>query len=242
MMSETLSGNRCGHVASAPRSFSAPEGHRPRPKILIMLDRAVMDYYDHPEKTLPSLNAVNHSERRQRSERRESCLLLLRAVIHYTDLSTLKVGVPKSDGSIGSLTLERLSNLTRLGLRRTTRAMRDLRLSGILKVETRCRKTPEGDFRGEAAIKSLSPHVFAIFGLDRWLRHEQRRASERKSRRTLKSNRKSRAQFRLVADTLLNLTTGTADSLPPTTDRAQRANHAFSDIRKSLGIRSSTHF
>lgn len=93
-MTRPSSGNRCGHVATSRRLFDLPVGHRPRPKILIVLGRAVEDYYDHPEKTLPSLNAANHSDRKQRSERREACLLLLRAVIHYTDIASLEVGVP----------------------------------------------------------------------------------------------------------------------------------------------------
>jgi len=236
----SVKGNRCGHQPSAPRIFEAPISHRARPKILITLGAVVMDYYNQPEKTLPSLNAANHSERRQRSERRESCLLLLRAVIHYTDLVTLKVGVPKSDGSIGGLTLQRLSCITGMGLRRTTRAMRDLKLAGILKVATRCRKTVEGEFRGEAAIKSLSPHVFAIFGLDRWLGHEQRRASERKDQRVRKRNRRARAQFRLVADSLLKMAVhpSAADS-GKSSDRTQRAHHEFTKIRETLGISSS---
>lgn len=229
-----MTGNRCGHNPGLPRTFEVPAGHRSRPKLLIVLGDAVMDYYAHPEKTLPSLNAANHSDRRQRSERREACLLLLRAVIHYTDLISLEVGVPRADGSIGSLTLERLSTLTQLGARRTARAMKDLKTAGILNVKARCRRTADGNFRGEAAIKSLSPHVFAIFGLDRWLGHEQRRAAERKQRSRQKSDRKSRAQFRLVADALLNLAGRATPKV--SLERTQRANLEFEKIRKSLGI------
>lgn len=234
------SGNRCGHVVTQPRIFATPDHHRPRPKLLIALGDAVMDYYDHPEKTLPSLNAANHSDRKQRSERREACLLLLRAIIHYTDLVSLEVGVPTADGSIGSLTLARLANVTQMGLRRAGRAMHDLKVAGLLTVKLRCRKNPEGEFRGDAAIKSLSSHVFAIFGLDRWLGHEQRRASERKDQRVRKRNGKASAQFRLVADALLKM------AGPPSPegsrepfDRTPRAHHEFTKIRETLGISSS---
>ena len=200
-----------------------------------------MAYYNQPEKILPSLNAANQSDRRQRSERREACLLLLRAVIHYTDLATLKVGVPRSDGSIGGLTLSRLSALTQLGTRRTSRAMRDLKRAGILTVKTICHRKSEQGYVGEAAIKSLSPHIFALFGLDRWLRHEQRRAEERKSRRRHKSERKALAQQRLAVDAWLKGTdTPSSPRISPRREatRADSAGHHLKAIRTLLGMRS----
>ena len=198
-----------------------------------------MDYYDHPEQTLPSLNAANQSDRQQRSERREACLILLCAVIHYTDLATLKVGIPKPDGSLGGLTLARLSDLTQLGIRRTQRAMSDLKRAGIIAVKTLCQGNAEQGFRGIPAIKSLSPHLFAIFGLDRWLLHEQRRASDRNAQRAHKQTRKVRAQCRLVADRLTHRTRQPSQhTVKSPHGPSATASHHLKTLRELLGLRS----
>ena len=237
-MSQTLHGNRCGHDPHTPRGFKPPETHRPRPKLLIMLGRAIQDYYDHPEKVLPSLNAANQSERKQRSERREACLLLLGVAIHYTDLVSLKVGVPKNDGSIGGLTIARLAALTQLGMRRTERAMHDLKKAGILRVAKVCHKKSDQEYRGEAAIKSLCPHLFAVFGLDRWLGHERRRAEERKENRNRKHARKACAQIRLVTDSYLARERPSKAPSQTVTERAMNAHMHLRSLRETLGFPS----
>ena len=82
-----------------PALVRTPPQHAARPKILLQLQERVRTYFDDP-KVLPSLNAANGSPRQQRSERREACLDLLGALVHYLDLATLRVGIPQADGSI----------------------------------------------------------------------------------------------------------------------------------------------
>ncbi|MEI2745988.1 MAG: hypothetical protein V9G22_11345, partial [Ottowia sp.] len=126
-------GNRCGHDPCCPRWFEPPAHHAPHPKILVKLQAAVRAYFADPA-VLPSLNAANGSARRQRSERREACLALLGALVHYLDLVTLRVGIPQADGSFQGLTLEFLAERAGLGLRRAERACRDLRKAGLVEV------------------------------------------------------------------------------------------------------------
>jgi hypothetical protein len=174
-------GNRCGHDPACPRWFEPPSHHAPHPKILVKLQAAVRAYFADPA-VLPSLNAANGSARQQRSERREACLALLGALVHYLDLVTLRVGVPQADGSFRGLTLEFLAERAGLGLRRAERACRDLRKAGLVEVYPIARKTDGDRYRGLPAIRRLPVSLFQVFGLSRWLQRERDKAASRRRR------------------------------------------------------------
>lgn len=195
-------GNRCGHVPSAPRHFSPPSKHAALPKILQRVIKAVCAYYDAPHKTLPTLNAANESKRRQRSERREACCAILGALLHYTDLVTLRVGIPQPDGAMAGLTMPVLAGLAGLCERRAERAIRDLKKAGIITVHPICEKIEEGVYKGYAAIRTVTAKLFDALGLGRWLAHERRKAKERWDKKTEKARRKALANV-LMAGTSL---------------------------------------
>jgi len=174
-------GNRCGHDPAHPRWFEPPAHHAAHPKILIKLQEAVRAYFADPA-VLPSLNAANGSARQQRSERREGCLALLGALVHYLDLVTLRVGIPQADGSFKGLTLEFLAERAGLGLRRTERACRDLRRAGLVEVYPIAQQTEAGRYRGQPAIRRLPVSLFKVFGLGKWLQHERDKAAHRRRR------------------------------------------------------------
>jgi len=87
-------------------------------------------YYDNPRQIIPSLDLANGSERQQRSERREACLLLLMALLKYTDLASLRVGIPTQDGFL-SLTVDYIGKQTGMTLKRVERALADLKAAGL---------------------------------------------------------------------------------------------------------------
>ncbi len=174
-------GNRCGHDPACPRWFEPPAHHAPHPRIITKLEEAVRAYFADPA-VLPSLNAANGSARQQRSERREACLALLGALVHYLDLVTLRVGVPQADGSFQGLTLEFLAEKAGLGLRRAERACRDLRRAGLVEVYPIARKTEDGGHKGLPAIRRLPVSLFKVFGLSRWLQRERDKAASRRRR------------------------------------------------------------
>ncbi|MDG4597524.1 MAG: replication protein RepA [Candidatus Contendobacter sp.] len=176
-----VSGNRCGHDPACPRWFEPPPHHAPHPKILVKLQEAVRAYFADPA-VLPSLNAANGSARQQRSERREACLSLLGALIHYLDLVTLRVGIPQADGTFKGLTLEFLAERAGLGLRRAERACRDLRRAGLVEIYPIAQKTEDDRYKGLPAIRRLPVSLFKVFGLSRWLQHERDKASRRQRR------------------------------------------------------------
>jgi hypothetical protein len=191
-------GNRCGHDPHSPRWFEPPASHRERPGILRKLMEKARAYYDDPAGTLPSLNLANRSERQQRSERRESCLAVLFVLIHYLDLVTLRVGVPQGHDRFGGLTMERVAALAGIGLRRAERAIADLVAAGLIGVHPIAIETAPGQFVGRAAIRAVSPALFAVFGLGRWLRHEREKASARRRKQARKAEAQTQAKIALA--------------------------------------------
>jgi len=177
----TGAGNRCGHDPAAPRWFAPPPQHAARPKILLQLQERVRAYFDDPT-VLPSLNAANGSPRQQRSERREACLDLLGALVHYLDLATLRVGIPQADGSTQGLSLAFLAEKAGLGRRRAERACHDLRKAGLVTVYPRAQKTEDDRYRSRPAIRGVPEALFQVFGLSKWLQHERDKAVKRRRR------------------------------------------------------------
>jgi hypothetical protein len=190
-------GNKCGHRPDSPRYFVPPEKHAQRPQILKRVIDAIRKYYAKPD-TLPALNAVNESDRQQRSERREACVAILGCILHYTDLVTLRVGIPQTDGSMAGLTMPYLAELSGLGERRAERAIADLKAAGIITVHPICQKIEEAVYKGIAAIRTVSKELFAALGLGAWLRREREKAADRRRKKDAKRQAKQAANVQMV--------------------------------------------
>ncbi|MBS8270873.1 replication protein RepA [Halomonas litopenaei] len=174
-------GNFCGHRPENPRiALTEPvkQGKGGLPGVITEAMKRCVDYYNSPWK-IPSLNLANGSTRQQRSERREACLSTLWAILKYTDLVTLKVGVPTPEGGFLNLTVKYLARWTGLKQRRVERALADLQAAGIVSVHPRCEKRSDGSYKGHAAIKAVNKLFFAIFGLQFRLGFERKRAAKR---------------------------------------------------------------
>ena len=192
-----MNGNNCGHIPDKPRWFAPPEKHANRPGILRRIIQCIRDYYTKPGVILPGLNSVNESDRQQRSERREACVAILGCILHYTDLVTLRVGIPQPDGSMAGLTMPFLAELSGLGERRAERAIHDLKAAGIITVHSICQQLEDATYKGFAAIRTVTKHLFTVLGLSAWLEHERRKAQERKDKRTEKKRRKCLANVQM---------------------------------------------
>jgi len=198
-------GNYCGHQPEDPRiGLTEPvrQGKGGIPGVLTKLMERLVRYYYHPW-VIPSLNLANGSNRQQRSERREACLSTLWAILKYTDLVTLKVGVPTADGSFMSLTVRYLAKQTGLPQRRVERALGDLKTAGIVGVHPRCEMRPDGSYKGHAAIKTVSKLLFAAFGLGVRLGFERKRAAKRLQK---KQRQQQKAPANKTASARRNLT------------------------------------
>jgi hypothetical protein len=195
-LKKASSGNKCGHQPDAPRFFAPPEKHALRPSVLRTSIAKLCGYFSNP-KLFPLLNAANGSDRQQRSERREACVLLMSCILHYMDMVTYRVAIPGENGGMG-LTMPYLANLTGLGERRAERAIHDLKKAGIITVHPICKKLENATYKGLAAIRAVSKHFFAALGLLDWLKHEQRKATERKIQREEKKRRKELAHIQMA--------------------------------------------
>lgn len=169
------SGNRCGHNPSNPNFLVKPHAQR-MPKILARSIEMVELYYSRL-KELPQLDTLN-SHRKKRSERREALIQTLKALLKYTDLVTMTVGIPTKDGRIG-LTLPQLRKETSISWPRFKRAIADLRAAGFLSISQPRMTNAAGQVRGLVGIKAISARLFAALKIDFWLRRERERASKR---------------------------------------------------------------
>jgi hypothetical protein len=211
------SGNNCGHRPETPRHFVPPENHENRPLILRKIIIDIQKYYQDPG-TLPLLNAANESDRQQRSERREGCMAILGCILHYTDLVTLRVGIPQADGSMTGLTMDYLAEKSELSERRAERAIHDLKAAGIITVHPICKKISNAVYEGKAAIRTVSTHLFTALGRLGWLKQEQQKAIDRRKKKNKKQDQKKAAHIQMGLNALKNKSKATS----PAADTVQR--------------------
>jgi len=138
---------------------------------------------------IPSLDLANGSIRQQRSERREACVILLKALLKHTDVASLRVGIPTEDGFL-NLTVNYIANQTGMTLKRVERALKDLKAAGLITVSQPRELKPDGTWRGLAAVKAVSKNLFGAFGLQVMLEKERKKASKRLKEKTPKSPEK----------------------------------------------------
>lgn len=173
-------GNFCGHDPECPvlvPIIPAKTGMGGIPAIITDLSEKVGQYYYWPQRHLPLLNLSNGSDRKQRSERRESCIVVLRTLLKYLDLASMRVGVPTPNGFL-NLTSSMVARHAGLSLRRTERALRDLKAAGLIAI-SQPREKKGDSWRGLAAIKRVSIALFSAFNCDAKLAQERKRASAR---------------------------------------------------------------
>lgn len=184
-----LGGNYCGHDRHAPQFRLVDPiqlGKGGIPGILPELIKRLSKYYESPM-LLPSLNHANGSTRQQRSCRREACINMLAIILKHTNLTTLRVGIPTTNGFF-NISLKWLAGKTHLSYSRAERAYKDLRLSGIITTNQFRKKTEDGKWVASNAVKSVSVNLFNAFGLGARLKKERSNASKRESRAVAKES------------------------------------------------------
>jgi hypothetical protein len=160
-------------------------------------------YLRDPSRHLPTLNAANGSARQQRVERRVACVQLLRAMLKYLDLASLRVGIPQRDGGFLNMTLPFLAKHAGLPVRRAERAMRDLLRAGLVMAQQRAERTDDGSYRGLASLRQLPAALFGVFQLSKWLRHYRAAAQVAKAEREKLRDSRAEAQVTLALNSLV---------------------------------------
>jgi len=153
---------------------TGPGGH---PSLIRLVIDQVDQFFFNPH-VLPVLNFANGADIKMRSERRESCCLVLKAYLYYCDLATLRVGFPSKGGSFVNIDYQHIAKMTNLGIRRVERAVRDLVSSGIMTHKRICVQS-EGQTRGRACVKRLSRWLFDCLGYGGMADREIKKAKQR---------------------------------------------------------------
>lgn len=121
--------NRCGHDPDNLRSYEKPKFHNERPpllqKAIAALEQGAQYFSRKKRKFLNAFNCLNPSARQKRSERREALLLVLGRILHYTDIATFDVGVPKAGGAFYYASVDEIARDTGLHQQRVLRALHD---------------------------------------------------------------------------------------------------------------------
>jgi len=222
-----VGGNFCGHSPDSPRlELPSPPRKGPGgiPRVLTLLMERLPQYYWSPRRVLPSLDLANGSQRQQRTERREACIDLIKAILKYTDLSSLRVGIPTKDGFM-CMTLDFIAKEAGIGHRRAERALRDLKSANLITVSQPRQLQPDGSWKGLAAIKAVSRHLFSVFGLEVALRLEQGKAVKRLKRKAQQIQSGEGRATTLGDLARVKLITGMTKQATRATPRA-RAGHA----------------
>ncbi|SPX61987.1 hypothetical protein [Legionella feeleii] len=177
-------GNWCGHSPDVPRFFREPDSHKPRPKILTWAMESLRRFYSKPSSFFPELRLTRFSKRRQRSESREAVASVAQVLLHYTELASLRVGVPNALG-FRSLTVSFIAKKAGIGLKRAYRALSLLKRAGYLRLTERFDikeggRADEKRFIGLAAVKCLMPSFFKACGINLQALSAQRRLARKR--------------------------------------------------------------
>lgn len=187
------SGNRCGHDPLSPawHLFTIPDTKRVLPQVMQKLIKAAQDYYYSPA-TLPTLANLNGKRnldgqpRLNRSEAREAESLILSAIIHMTEFSSLKVGTPLPNGEFVNRSCVEIARVAGMidhkspadnpqPEQRFWRGFRRLKNAGAFDVHQQYEKVP-GEYekaangmmkpkmRARPAIKNLNFHFLVAMG------------------------------------------------------------------------------
>lgn len=205
------------------------------PWSLQLMQRTLVTYLELPTKFLKKLTLTRRSKRCQRSEAIERNALLLMAVVRYTDLATMQIGVPMDAGGFLGLSYRFIAKKIgwrtdeddeldkklisqgkrpkERGVKRVARAVKDLKAAGYLDVTPKSKMHDNGTYEGIAAIKRVSPSLFYDLGVSV---KQLKECCERAKKRIMKK----KEQYRL---TLLRLVREGTESVKQKFKRKQKS-------------------
>lgn len=189
-----VTGNRCGHAPDAPRFFSPPDHHKRRPAVL---DRAIdkwEEVYWKAKKFFRKLATFHIHGRQVRSERREAIAAVSQVLLHYLELSTLRVGFCVGLNKFIHLDIEYIAKKANLSFSRAKRAITALADAGYIKITRQYKKKEDGTFDGEPSVREIAVQFFVDLGMDvqklffarDWKRKKEEKAQAKSGLKKLK--------------------------------------------------------
>lgn len=165
-------GNRCGHNPLLPRlqlREPTPKGNGGYPRLITLAQEKFEAYFTRPFR-FPDLH--KRITRIPRSESREACVLLVKALLTKMEILSLSCGYPTPAG-FNALRTEDLVSATGMTRRRCERTMSVLVQAGFVR-NTQVRGiNAQGEYRGCSCHRELTRYFFILLGLDKILDKEQ---------------------------------------------------------------------
>jgi hypothetical protein len=174
-------GNRCGHDPQKPNMdlFSIPKTARDIPHAMKELINGVKHYFFNPQllPTLYNLTGKRNKDgslRSNRSDGREGEMLIMAALIHYTDFSSMRVGTPLDDGEFKPRSCVDLAKTCGLAVqigedwhpsRRFWRAFTRLKRAGAFDVFETYVVKADGSKRARPAVKLINEDFLISLGV-----------------------------------------------------------------------------
>lgn len=180
-------GNRCGHDPASPawHKFKQPAKKNKLPLIVQKLIEGIKSYYYAPHDVMPTLAALSGSVnkdgscRKPRTDGCEPAVLIMQAILQFTEFASLRVGIPRNNGDfinrycdeiavVSGLVTDASSPDKVIPSQRFWRGWRKLKASGAFSVH-KVYRVIEGEFetkpdgsrapkmRACSAIKVLNP-------------------------------------------------------------------------------------
>jgi len=215
-----MTGNKCGHDPQNPQFFEPSEKHRLRPDVIQWAINNLEKFYVKPDNWLFSLKISRRSQRQERSEGRERDADVLGVLLHYTELASLRVGVPKENGEFISLDMRFIAKTLgwrntkddeedkqRLeagitprhrGIKRVWRSIATLKNAGYLTVHRQYKKCfdDEQEYIGLPSVRCIQPKLFHELGIGlQKLRAKRDQAAKRLKKRYGSFKKKMSIQF-----------------------------------------------
>jgi hypothetical protein len=124
-----------------------------------------------------------------RSERREAIVRVLKCLLYFMDLLSLRVGFRRDDRCLG-ITERKIAEWTGLSSWRVDRALTDLRRAGFV-FSVQPRTITDGQYFGLAAVRTVARSLFRRLGLGTTLALEQKRAYKRRQEGVCAASRRT---------------------------------------------------
>lgn len=132
------------------------------PSLDIAFKNTTNYYYD--PRYLPTLARVYGSRRKPRVDGCWSMVLVIRSLLLYLDLATMRVGYPSPDG-FRPPKLTDIAGVTGLSMDQIWRSVTKLKRIGAIKIHRRSLEKADGSIVGLAAVRSVTPAFLRALGV-----------------------------------------------------------------------------
>lgn len=204
--------------------------------ILKKICERVREFYDTPSMLVcltSRARKLKSEHARMKSQRREAVVRVLTALLHHTELATMRVGIPTPEG-FKPIGVRYFVQFTGLSQSRFERALADINAAGIIKTHERYDCGKGGQYIGLNAVRVVSTHLFTALKLGKYLKSARKKASKKLYALAEKQSVEKIANLTMVAHGVTS-TRRPRRKTPPTGDPPDmtdlEVNHYLRDLK-----------